>query len=183
MSKKDNYGDSVSETGNWNVADRYSKNKIMRPLNLCDYYEDVATFGYDSLVEELINYNSPPNDVIRYRAMVRLVKELIRLIRNTKFALKIGNSKKTALRYMKDLILLQKSLPNLVRTSHNHVDHTSSTKINNYALFDRYLEKIAIIKSKLNEPLNKNHLIFTDKEEFDPRAFKKNNNDRIINQG
>ncbi|MCK4860161.1 MAG: hypothetical protein KAS87_06360, partial [Candidatus Omnitrophica bacterium] len=73
MPKKDDYGDSsVSETGNWNVADKYTKNKIMRPLNLCDYYEDVACFGYDSLVEELVNYNSPPNDVIRYKAIVRL---------------------------------------------------------------------------------------------------------------
>ncbi len=184
MPKKDDYGDSsVSETGNWNVADKYSKSKIMRPLNMCDYYEDVAAFGYDSLVEELVNYAAPPNDVIKYKALVRLVKELIRLIDNTKFALKVGNTKKTALEYKSHLVKIQKSLPNLIRTSHNHVEHTSIMKIKSYALFDKYLESIAIIKSKLNEPLNKNHLIFTDKEEFDPVQFKKNMKDRIVNRG
>ena len=59
----------VSETGNWNVADDYSKKKIMRPLFLCDYYEDIANFGYESLVEELINYQTPPNDLIKIKAL------------------------------------------------------------------------------------------------------------------
>lgn len=184
MPKKDDYGDfSISETGNWNVADKYTKNKIMRPLNLCDYYEDIARFGYDSLVDELINYNALPNDVIKYKAIVRLVNELIRLIDNTKFALKNGSTRKDALGYKANLIMIKISLPNLVRVARNHVDHTSSTQIKNYVLFDKYLDNIAIIKSKLNEPLNKNHLIFTDKEEFDPKAWKKRIADRIVNQG
>lgn len=184
MPKKDDHGDSsVSETGNWNVADKYTKNKIMRPLNLCDYYEDVACFGYDSLIEELINFNSPPNDVIRYKAIVRLVRELIRLIDNAKFALKVANTKKDALKYKSMLIKIKKSLPNLVKTSHNHLEHSSVMKIKNYDLFDKYLDNLSMIKSKLNEPLNKNHLIFTDKEEFDPRKFKQTKKDRMINQG
>ena len=37
----------------------------------------------------------------------------------------------------------------------------------------KVLDMVIEIKSKLNEPLNKNHLIFTNKDEFDPKAYKK----------
>ena len=184
MPRKDDHGDSVvSETGNWNVADKYSKSKIMRPLNLCDYYEDIATFGYDSLIEELVNYDSPPNDIIRYKAIKRLVYELIRLIDNTKFSLKVDNTKKEALSLKSNLVKIRDSLPNLIRQSRNNVEKTTIVKIKNEQLFDKYLQNISIIKSKLNEPLNKNHLIFTDSKEFDPKKFKDNIKRRIVESG
>ena len=183
MPKKDGEGYIISETGNWNVADQFSKSKIMRPLNLCDYYEDIACFGYESIAEELINFQAPPNDVIRIKAIQRLTRELIRVINNAKFALKVGNTKSTALRYKEQLIKLQKTIPNLVKVNKNRIEKTTIIKITNQALFDEILGAISEIKSKINEPLNKNHLIFTDKEEFDPKAFKKNLKERMISQG
>ena len=49
--------------------------------------------------------------------------------------------------------------------------------------YDKILEIVLEIKALINEPLNKSHLIFTDKEEFDPKAFKDAMKSRIINKG
>ena len=183
MPKKDGEDNIVSETGNWNVADQYTKNKIMRPLNRCDYYEDIAYFGYESIAEELGNYQSPPNDLVKIKAIKRLIMELIRVIDNSKFALKKGNTRKTALRYKENLQSLHKIIPSLVRISKNKVQKTSTFTIKNLTLFEEILSKISQIKSKINEPLNANHLIFVDKEEFDPRKFKETKKARMVNQG
>ena len=101
MRKFDKDEDTVSELGNWNVADNYTKTKIMRPLILVDFYEDVARYGYESLEDELINYQSIPNDLIRIKSLRRLIRELIRLIDNTKFALKKEGTKKKVLEYVR----------------------------------------------------------------------------------
>ncbi len=183
MPKRDEDSYTISETGNWNVADQYTKNKIMKPLNLCDYYEDIATFGYELIIDELINYNMPPNDIIRIKALRRLIKELIRVIDNSKFALKKAGTKEEILKYKKNLKDIMLIIPKVIRTSHNEIQGTKSIRIKNYSLFDEIIEKVSNIKSKINEPLNKNHLIFVDKEEFDPKAFKENMKHRMIHKG
>ncbi|KKL77847.1 hypothetical protein LCGC14_2030750, partial [marine sediment metagenome] len=53
----------------------------------------------------------------------------------------------------------------------------------NKEIYEKVLERVLEIKALINEPLNKNHLIFTDKKEFDPRAFKEGIKKRIIGQG
>lgn len=178
MPKKEDGEAVVSETGNWNVADTFSKTKIMKPLIMCDFYEDIAMFGYESLVEELINFQAPPNDIIRIKAMQRLVKELIRLINNAKFALKKPGTREKAIEYKQALQKIEKAIPNLVDIHKN-----KQISIPDLDLFNDFLEKISEIKSKINEPLNRNHLIFTDKEEFDPIAFKQRLKHRMIEQG
>jgi hypothetical protein len=49
--------------------------------------------------------------------------------------------------------------------------------------FYQALDLVLEIKNQLNEPLNKNHLIFTNKEEFDPKAYKKQIMDDAISRG
>jgi len=183
MAKKEYQDYMVSESGNWNVADTYVKKKIMKPLDRCDYYEDIAYFGYESIAEELVNYQAPPNAVIQIKATIRLIKELIKLINNSKFALKVGKTRQEALKYKAQLKSILPIIYPLLKVTHNKIKHTSNYKINNLLLFKDTLEKISEIKSKINEPLNKNHLIFTDKEEFDPKKFKDNLKRRIKNQG
>lgn len=183
MPRKDEDDSVISETGNWNVADTYSKSKIMRPLIMCDYYEDIATFGYDSIADELINYEAPPNDLIRIKAFKRLLKELIRVIDNCKFALKKPGTRTLVLKYRGSLKSILKSLPNLLETHYNQIEDTKTFFIRSETLFTEFLEKVSEIKSAINEPLNKNHLIFTDREEFDPKAFKERIKTRMVNQG
>jgi hypothetical protein len=177
MPKKEDGETVISETGNWNVADTFSKTKIMRPLILCDFYEDVARFGYESLIEELMNFQAPPNDIIRIKAIQRLIQELIRLIDNAKFALKKPGTREKALEYRSFLKKIEKEIPNLANINNKQIS------ISDLDLFNSFLEKISEIKSKINEPLNRNHLIFTDKEEFDPLAFKQRLKHRMVEQG
>ena len=183
MPKRDEGESIISETGNWNVADSYSKSKIMKPLLLCDYYEDIATFGYDSIIEELINFESPPNDLIRIKAIKRLVKELIRVIDNSKFALKKQGTKKEILKYRKAIVQLGNLIPKLGKIRYNQIEDRKTIAITDEGLFTTILEKLSEIKSKINEPLNRNDLLFTNKEEFDPVAFKDRLKRRMIEKG
>ena len=179
MPKKDYDDYMISETGNWNVADQYTKHKIMKPLNLCDYYEDIANFGYESIIDEIINYNSIPNDIIKIKALYRLIKQLIRVIDNTKFALKKKGTKEEVLKYKKTLKTLIENFPRIIIKS----NQSGNLRIRDYELFQNILDQVSEIKSKINEPLNANHLIFTDTEEFDPIAFKDRKKRRMEIEG
>lgn len=183
MPKKDSItGENIiSETGNWNVASDFAKAKIMTPQNKCEYYEDIATFGYDSIIEELMGY-AIPNDLVRFIGLKRLVKELIKLCKNSRFAMKKTGTKKELQDYENKLEKIRNVLPLLVVIKKNNIDRTRElTLINNK--FDKTLEIVLEIKSSINMPLNRNHLIFTDREEFDPHAFKKKVKERMVNRG
>ncbi len=182
MPKKDiATGESIiSESGNWNVASDFSKIKIMLPLAKSEYYEDIASFGYESLVEELQNYQIE-NDLIRYNGLKRLVNELLKLCQNCKFAMKKPNTKKELEDIEKKLQKIKRVLPYCADIKTNNLDRSRRLQLNEE--FDKVLKIVIEIKSDINNPLNKNHLIFTDKEEFDPHAFKKAQKERMIGRG
>ena len=172
----------ISETGNWNVADSCSKIKIMRLLGMADIYEDVALYGFDSFMEELMYYNIPVEE-LRIRGLRRLIDTLIKLARNARFAMKREGTKdelkkfETVLEKARD-----EALPLVHKKIINHVEGTSATKIDE-TKFSNLLKAISQIKSEMNDPLNKNHLIFTDREEFDPKAFKDKIKERMVERG
>lgn len=183
MPKKDGVtGEAiVSESGNWNVASDFARVKIMIPQAKCEYYEDIATFGYDSIVEELMGY-SIPNDLIRYTGLNRLINELIKLCKNSKFAMKKGKTKEELEGYEKQLKKIKNTLHFSISIKKNNIKKTQNLIIKE-EIFGRILEIVLEIKSSINTPLNKNHLIFTDKEEFDPAAFKELAKKRMIEHG
>lgn len=172
----------TSETGNWNVADSFAKVKIMMPLMKCDVYEDIALNGHEDFFDELVNIGVP-TDELRIRALKRLINELIKLTKNTKFAMRRDKTKE-------EMEGLKKKLYNI---RDNHFNKTFKQRSDqregaiflkiDKPLFEFILEEVSEIKSEINIPLNKNHLIFTDREEFDPRAFKERLKERIVNQG
>ena len=174
-------GYNISETGNWNVAARYSDLKIMKPLNNCDIYQNIAKFGYDSLSEELENYGVPIES-LRLMGLDRLIHELLKLIENTKFAMKVKGTKDTLIKQEELLKKILIFTPKISTTKTNQIRKTKVTKINE-PLFNLILNKVLDIKQKVNEPLNKNDLIFTSKEEFDPIEHKKQIFDRATTQG
>ena len=181
MPKKDAVDDyMISESGNWNVAARFSEIKIMIPLAKCDVYEDVAKFGYVDLFEELMNYGIPP-ETLKLSALNRLINELIKIAKNCRFAMKKQGTKTQLEELEKRLYIIKKVFPLIYKTTFNQISKTSQTKLNSF--FPEILERVLEIKAEINDPLNKNHLIFTDKEEFDPKAFKDRIKNRMIDQG
>ncbi len=183
MPKKDSStGESIiSESGNWNVAADFSRIKIMTPLAKCEYYKDIATFGYESIIEELMGYQIQ-NDVVRFKGLKRLINELLKVCKNAKFAMKKAGTKETLKDYEDKLKQIKKVLHLLVNVRKNDVNKTKELIIIPEK-FDNVLEIATEIESAINYPLNKNHLIFTDKEDFDPGAYKKAQKDRMVNRG
>ena len=180
MEKKEE-GYNISESGNWNVASEYARLKIMKPLYNCDIYENIAKFGYDSFSEQL-EYYSIPEESLRLMGLDRLIHELIKLIQNSQFAMKAKGTRETLDKFEKMLKAILKFTPKISSVKVNQIRRTKETKIDE-PLFNIILNKVLEIKSKINEPLNKNDLIFTSKEEFDPIAHKKQIFDRATTRG
>jgi len=165
--KEDKY--NVSELGNWNVASEFARIKIMKPLDYCDHYENIARFGYDTLIEELENFGVPL-DTLKLIGFERLANELLKLCGNSKFAMKVGGTRTELEDLEKELQTIKKIIPFLSKTIKKQRKQKLILEKDKY---NKALDIVIKIKSKLNEPLNKNHLIFTDKLEFDPQAYKK----------
>ncbi len=183
MPKKDSStGEAIiSELGNWNVASDFARIKIMLPLAKCEHYEDIARFGYESIADELMDYQVP-NDYVRYTGLKRLINELLKVCKNSMFAMKKENTKRDLKDYEKKLKQIKNVLQSLVNVRKNNVNKTKELIIIPEK-FDKVFEIVLEIKSSINIPLNKNHLIFTDREEFDPHAYKKSMKERMINRG
>lgn len=169
MDKRDD-GYNVSESGNWNIADSFSKKKIDYPLGLCDVYEDVAKFGYHNILEQIQNY-SMSTDELRIMGLDRLVNELLKIIGNTRFALKRGASKANAEKLEVQLNNILKILPALYRIIPDGIKKTRTVRVKPVE-FSKVLNLVLEIKSSLNSCLNENDLIFTNKMEFDPKKRK-----------
>lgn len=172
----------TSETGNWNVADSFCKVKLMAPMIKCETYEDIALNGHEDFVDELLNIGVP-TDELRVRALRRLINELIRLAKNAKFAMKMKTTQRDLEDFKNKLYVIKNRFyPKTFRKVYDQGIGVNSLKINP-EIFDYVLEEVSKIKSEINTPLNKNHLIFVDREEFDPVAFKNRIKDRIVNRG
>ena len=183
MAKTNRFEDStISETGNWNVADKFTKVKIMIPMAKCEFYEDLAQFGYDSFIDELIDWYNIPMDVIRIKGLNHLIKELLKICKNVKFAMKASGTKAELQKYEDELERIKNIVPALYKIRVDQIRKIKSISIFPEK-FDKVLDKIIEIKSKINEPLNKNDLIFISKEEFDAHEYKKNMLERMSKKG
>ena len=140
--KEDDY--NISELGNWNVAADYSRLKIMKPLYLCDIYENLAKFGYDHILEQLINF-SIPSDKIRLTGFERLVHELLRLIKNSKFAVKIGKTPEKLEELEERLEKIRDIIPLLSKSTQNFIKKTTTIKIDE----EKYQKAVDIVFSWL----------------------------------
>ena len=178
MFQKREEGYNISDTGNWNVASDFSRLKIMKHLHLSDIYSNIATFGYDDFYGELPNdFSIDYNKIMGFE---RLLECLITLIDNSSFAVKRDGDVLKKLK--EELLRIKKIIPVLYKIQRNQIKKTQQLIIN-HENYKQVLERVKNIKSKINEPLNKNHLIYTDKEEFDPQRYKKEIFDAATKKG
>ncbi len=170
MPKKSDFDSpEMSEYGNWNVAADYAKLKIMKQLYLADEYETIATFGFVDFMDEL-NFNVN-TDVLKIRGLKRLIKSLLMVINNTRFAIRKKTDKQQVDALKAELERFWKVIPVLFEYKINQKDKTKELKIVEED-YNKAMERVIEIKSEINEPLNKYDLIFTHKDEFDPAKAK-----------
>lgn len=171
----------ISETGNWNVASQYADSIIMDSLRKCRDYERIARMGYLSIVDEMININPKSKDELKFDGLRYLISELIVLIESSKEFLKKENTKKIAERIEEQLKKINNYLPNVYKIN------KGIGKGYNFRLiphvYETVLNRVSELRSELNYPLNKNHLIFTDKDEFQVDDFKGRLKSRVKNKG
>lgn len=173
MPKKDD-SDSymISELGNWNVAAQFSEEMVMQPLKRCNNYEDIARFGHHSLLDELENIDEISIDVLKIKGFSRMLNELIKVCRNNKFAMKRGKTKEDLTEIEEKLINIRTILSKCYEEIPNKITKTTEIVLKTQ-VFNLLLEKVCKLREDLHDPLNKNNLIFVDKEQVDMSALKK----------
>lgn len=173
---KDNL--TEAESGNWNTAENYSQIKIMNLLAISDEYEELAEFGSLNLYDEMINKQGV--EEIRIRAFRRLINHLIRVCRNSYFALK-----KTQQDRLNDVVdELKEIRSNLSKYFMIINDSISGTrKIKLTEEFEVKLERVSELKKQINIYLNEGDLIFIHKDSFDVKDYKKRIFDEAVSRG
>ena len=174
-------GVGISETGTWNQADVFSYDMIMELIKNSGIYLKIARTGFASLNEKK-NWEETPIDVLKIEGFEWLIDTLIDLLRNTRFVMKKKDSLKDSEKYEKQLIKIKSIIPILSKITTNQRDHTKTLKII-YEKYNPILEMVSKIRSEINTPLNKNNLIFIDKEMIDPKVYEKKIMYDLIHRG
>ena len=164
MTKGGSKSDISVGTEAWNVADGFTKLKILKNLVFMDRYELVALYGSEEMDYEPISSNElnkrRVNGIQRMASCLRLV------LGNVKFAITKKEYKDELNIYFKRWKQVDEVLSETYYVSNNFVNNTSEIKINE-DLFKGCLDILREVKDDLNIPLNYSGLIFRENEEVD----------------
>lgn len=163
MAKGGDAGDVTLGTEAWNVAEGYTKIKILRHLITMDRWEIIAEFGAEEIDEANI-LDEKTLAKRRVEALQRLYSTLKQLIGNVLFALN-KNDKEKVKGYLERLKNIEEVLGNVYTAEEDDFDG-ETFKINE-KLFSLVREILHEIKDELNTPLNNAGLIFRTSEEVD----------------
>lgn len=178
---------SISDTGTWNVAKPYIYIKVMKWLALIDEFETIAKFGTSELIEEFTT-SEEMRSQFRIKALKRFHFALLKLLKNTKFAVKtqkkgkFGDDKQTIANYITDLETLEESLDKTYLKTFNESTKVTNTIIND-KIFDYILKLLSSMASDILDPLNRADLIFVNVENLDPDELKAQLTEDLINAG
>jgi len=161
----------ISELGNWNNAAIYSTAEIAKPLAMTTIYRDIAKHGYSDFISDIMN-TGISKDQLRYEGLKYLVSELLKVIENSKAFLKKKGTLGDINEYEKKLKNAE-TLLNLPILYKKGCDRFGNISIKlDLIKFEKVLKEILDIRTEIKTPLNKNDLIFINKEEFDPKEYK-----------
>ena len=157
-------GDIDLGTDNWNVADGYTKIKILKQLIFLDRFDTISQFGTEDMGED-IQYDDNTIKRRRVEALQRFHSTLKQLLGNVTFALKVGDQNKVKA-FQGRLATVNEFMVKVFNTSEDKVSHEQLFSIEE-ELFAKILEILQDIKDKINTPLNNANLIFRASEEID----------------
>lgn len=157
-------GDVNLGTDAWNVADGYTKLKILKQLIMLDRWDTIAQFGTEEIDEDM-PYTSNQIGKRRVEGLQRFHSTIKQLLGNVKFAMKTSD-KKTVEGFLERIKTIEDYLSNTHKELDDPVDHEPMFEINE-KLFGMILGILQQIKEQLNTPLNNAGLIFRTSEEVD----------------
>jgi hypothetical protein len=153
----------------WNIADGFTKIKILRLLIELDVHETIAMFGRKDM-EEYVDFEDI--SLKRKEALNRMIFSLKQLIGNCKFSIE----KKDQMA-MEGFILrinnVEKVIGGIMFTYNNDVTKEVEYRINE-PHFMVCFDILKDIKDEINIPINKAGLIFRKSEDVDLDAIMKN---------
>jgi len=157
-------GDISMGSDNWNIADGYTKAKILKQLIFLDRYDTVAQFGTEDLDEDAIFDDNSINKR-RVEGLQRFHSTLKQLLGNVLFALKSDDQKRVS-GFIDRLKTVEEFLGKCYESKEDRVTHDQLFSIDE-KLFRKIVEILQDIKDKINTPLNNANLIFRASEEID----------------
>lgn len=147
----------------WNIADGFTKIKILRLIIQLDIDEEIAMFGrkddQDQTQFEEIPYK-------RVESFEKFIFHLRQLIGNCKFAIEKGIDEKIINQFEQRIDQVDEVSDGIASYFVNDVTKESSLKINENH-FKKCITILQNIKNELNFPVNRAGLIFRQGEEMD----------------
>ena len=156
-------GEPQRETEAWNVAEGYTKIKVLRHLITMDRWEVIAEFGSEE-IDEANLLTEKQLAKRRVEALQRLYSTLKQLIGNVLFALRKADQE-TVKKYLNRLKNVEEVLHDVYSVEED--DFQGEVFQINEKLFKLVREILHQIKDQLNTPLNNAGLIFRTSEEVD----------------
>lgn len=162
---QDNEGITInSET--WNIADGFTKLKILKQIVVADKLETIAIYGVEDIDDHILNpipvENLPQR---RVESLYRLKDMMKQLLSNVSFAIRDEDRPKIeAMR--KRLLLIESMIGAISYDAENQVDHQHNLYINE-EWFQIILTELQEIKEIINKPINHAGLIFRRSDEMD----------------
>jgi hypothetical protein len=163
----DSSGDGVVSLGSksWNIADGFTKIKILRILIEIDLYETIAHFGYkDSEERSRINPEDIPE--LRVEALERVLFYLMQVMGNCKFAVTDKNDKASFEDLYNRLLNVDDFMDAVANSYYDDLTKKNELVVNekHFRLCEKILRSI---KDDLHTVLNNADLIFRGSDEID----------------
>lgn len=148
----------------WNVADGYTKLKILRQLIMLDRWDTIAQFGTEEVDEDLA-YNNNQLKKRRVEGLQRMYSTIKQLLGNVMFAIK--KEDRAEVKALVDRVSnIEEFIPKAFDEKEDLVSHATTFEIEE-DIFKKIIEILQDVKDKLNIPLNDAGLIFRPSEEID----------------
>lgn len=148
----------------WNVADGYTKLKILRQLIQLDRWDTISQFGTEEIDEDQ-PYDDNQIRKRRVEALQRFHSTIKQLLGNVLFALRKEDQDDVKL-LVGRVNTAGEFMPKAFSTKEDMITHESVFEIVE-PLFNKIIEILQDVKDKLNTPLNNAGLIFRPTEEVD----------------
>lgn len=154
----------------WNIADGFTKIKILRLLIQLDLDEEIAMFGRKDDADFVVEDQIPYRRIENYQKFIFHLKQLIG---NCKFAIEKGADEIRVGELLKRIEQVENFSDGISQSLINQITKENELYINEEH-FRKCFTILQNIKDELNFPVNRAGLIFRQGEELDLDMIMKN---------